>query len=101
MHREFSRSPRIYTQNPKGYPGREDWNRAMSVLVSGGGMRTGQVIGAATAKGAEPRERQLDPADLLATIYRFLGIDYHQEVNKGRGQLTKVLPQGTPITELT
>lgn len=98
---EFGRSPRIYTQNPKGYPGREHWNRAMSVLVSGGGTRTGQVIGATTAKGEEPRERRLDPADLMATIYRFLGIDYHQEVNKGRGQVTRILPRGTPIAELT
>jgi hypothetical protein len=72
----------------------------MSVLVSGGGIRTGQVIGSTTSRGEEPKDRRLDPADLLATIYRFLGIDYEQEINKGRNQTTTILPKGTPIKEL-
>ena len=46
---EFGRSPRINpqkgTQSGVVQPGRDHYPAAMSVLVSGGGMRTGQVIG--------------------------------------------------------
>ena len=42
----------------------------MSVLVSGGGMRTGQVIGATDGRGEDPIERRVGPGDFLATIYR-------------------------------
>jgi hypothetical protein len=38
-------------------------------------MRAGQVVGATSAKGEYPKERPLTPRDLLATVYRHLGID--------------------------
>ena len=58
-----------------GKAGRDHWPHAMSVLVSGGGLRTGQVIGATDARGEYVDERPLSPNDLLATLYRHLGID--------------------------
>src|SRR5690606_3074262 len=77
---EFGRTPRINSQigSRTGVmqPGRDHWPSAMSVLVAGGGMRTGQVVGATTAKGERPKERPLTPNDLWATVYRHLGIDY-------------------------
>ena len=36
-------------------PGRDHWPQAMSVLVSGGGMRTGQVVGSTNSKGEHPK----------------------------------------------
>jgi hypothetical protein len=73
----------------------------MSVLVSGGGMPGGQVIGATTAKGERPKHRRLDPNDLLATVYRFLGIDYSRMIPDTSGRPVPLIPHGNPISELT
>jgi hypothetical protein len=74
---EFGRTPRLEHLN--GRIGRDHWPSAMSILVSGGGMRMGQVIGATTRNGERPRERALDPHDILATVYRHLGIDFNYQ----------------------
>ena len=61
----------------------------------------GQVIGATTSKGEYPRDNKLDPNDLLATIYRFLGIDPNHEFLDRGGRPMPILPHGNPIAELT
>jgi len=101
---EFGRTPRINPQKGTAskvmQPGRDHYPGAMSVLVSGGGMETGQVIGQTTAKGVRPKERRLDPNDLLATVYRFLGIDYDAMIPDTSGRPVPLIPGGTPIREL-
>jgi hypothetical protein len=71
----------------------------MSILISGGGMPMGQVIGATDAIGARPSSRTLDPHDILATIYRFLGINHELQLPDPAGRPI-ALTQGKPITEL-
>jgi hypothetical protein len=71
----------------------------MSILVSGGGMRMGQVIGATNAWGERPRERPLDPWDILATVYKHLRIDPKQTILDPSGR-PQPLARGTPIDEL-
>jgi hypothetical protein len=96
---EFGRTPRITYAD--GRPGRDHWPQAMSVLVSGGGMRTGQVIGSTNARGEEPREHPLTPNDLWATMFRHLGIDHeHTSFLDHTGRPMPILPYGTPIAEL-
>lgn len=95
---EMGRTPRL--SNHQGQPGREHWSAAMSVLMSGGGMPMGQVIGATTAKGEEPKEHRLTPADLLATWYRYLGIDPTRSFPDRSGRPIPLLPHGQPIAEL-
>jgi hypothetical protein len=101
---EFGRTPRITTQvgtqSKIKQPGRDHWPAAMSVLVSGGGMRTGQVIGATNTKGEEPVERAMSPNDLWATVYRHLGVDYHHSFLDYSGRPIPMLPHGDPIREL-
>lgn len=101
---EFGRTPRINSQKGTAskviQPGRDHYPGAMSVLVSGGGMRTGQVIGSTTPKGERPQDRPLDPNDLLATIYQHLGIDYKKMVPDHNGRPVPLIPYGDPITEL-
>ena len=92
---EFGRTPRI---NNTG--GRDHWPQAMSVLMTGGGLRRGQVIGATDAKGHGPIERSLGPADILATVYGALGIDYRREFLNSEGRPVKLLDEGAPIPEL-
>jgi hypothetical protein len=95
---EMGRTPRL--SNFNGQPGREHWGAAMSVLMAGGGMPMGQVIGSTTHKGEEPKDRRFHPSDLLATWYRFLGIDPTQTLPDSAGRPISLLPHGTPIREL-
>lgn len=97
---EFGRAPRLTFRPGSRHPGRDHWPGAMSVLVSGGGMRTGQVIGATNSKGEYPVERSLDPNDLLATVYQFLGIDVSTAYLDLRGRPMPILTSGRPIDEL-
>lgn len=101
---EFGRTPRIEnsigTQTGVMQPGRDHWPSAMSVLVSGGGMRTGQVIGSTNSKGEVPKDRPLTPNDLWATVYRHLGIDPNESILDLTGRPMPILPFGEPISEL-
>jgi len=101
---EFGRTPRIEysvgTQTKVKQPGRDHWPSAMSMLVSGGGMRTGQVIGSTNAKGEVPQDRPLTPNDLWATVYRHLGIDFQQSILDHSGRPMPLLPYGNVINEL-
>jgi hypothetical protein len=94
---EFGRTPRL--EHKDGIIGRDHYPGAMSILVSGGGMPMGQVIGATSSKGEHPVDRRLDPQDILATIYKHLGIDHRQEFPDHQGRPI-TLTNGTPIREL-
>ena len=95
---EFGRTPRLGSAN--GCIGRDHWPGAQSALVSGGGLRMGQVVGATTSKAEYPVERPLSPKDLLATVYRHLGIDYRQGLRDFSGRPIPILSDGEPIREL-
>ena len=101
---EFGRTPRVErntgTQTKVTQPGRDHWPNAMSMLVSGGGMRTGQVVGATNARGEHPVDRRLSPNDLWATVYRHLGIDYTESTLDLQGRPMPILPFGAPIEEI-
>jgi hypothetical protein len=95
---EFGRTPRLTTLN--GKLGRDHYPQAMSALVSGGGFRMGQVIGATNSRGEYPRERPLTPQDLLATVYRHLGIDPGHEFLDFTGRPIPILSAGQPLRDL-
>ena len=101
---EFGHTPRINyqvgTATGVKQPGRDHWPQAMSVLVSGGGLRMGQVVGSTNAKGEMPKDRPLTPNDLWATIYRHLGIDWNHSFIDHSGRPMPILPFGEPIREL-
>jgi hypothetical protein len=94
---EFGRTPRL--EKKDGRIGRDHYPGAMSILVAGGGVPTGQVIGSTTSTGDGPRERPLDPHDVLATAYRHLGIDPHLHLPDPTGR-PMPLCRGEPIREL-
>jgi hypothetical protein len=95
---EFGRTPRLST-NASG-TGRDHWPQAYTALLSGGGLRTGQVVGSTNARGEYPRERPHTPQDLLATVYRHLGIDPRGELPDLSGRPVPILAEGQPIAEL-
>jgi uncharacterized protein (DUF1501 family) len=92
---EFGRTPRINKD-----AGRDHWGDLQSVLVAGGGFRSGQVIGSSTSKGEVPKDRRLWPYDMLATMYHHLGIGVHREFNNLAGRPIPILSRGEPIREL-
>ncbi len=101
---EFGRTPRITvrpgTKSKVDQPGRDHWPRAMSMLVSGGGMRTGQVIGATNSKGEEPVKRPLTPNDLWASVYKHLGVNPEHTFPDHGGRPMPILPFGEAIREI-
>lgn len=101
---EFGRTPRlessIGSQTGVMQPGRDHWPQAMSMILAGGGMRTGQIVGSTDSKGEHPADRPLMPEDLWATVYRHLDIDYNQSFPDLRGRPMPILTDGEPIKEL-
>lgn len=67
---EFGRTPVIN----KG-AGRDHWPNAYSIVLAGGGFRAGAVYGRTDAKGAEVLQSPVAPADVLATLWRQLGVN--------------------------
>jgi uncharacterized protein (DUF1501 family) len=98
---EFGRTPKIRYGPPDRSLGRDHWPDAYSALVSGGGLRMGRVVGATNARGEYPTESPVTPQDLLATIYRHLGIDPDHVFTDQLGRPVPVLQHGQPIRELS
>jgi hypothetical protein len=67
---EFGRTPRI---NPQA--GRDHWPQVSCALLAGGGMKTGQAIGATNRLGEHAKERPVHFQEIIATLYHNLGID--------------------------
>ncbi|MFN5297587.1 MAG: DUF1501 domain-containing protein [Planctomycetaceae bacterium] len=67
---EFGRTPKI---NPAG--GRDHWPQAWTVWLAGGGIAGGRVVGQTDETGGFPVDRPVTTAEVVATIYRSLGID--------------------------
>jgi hypothetical protein len=71
MGGEMGRTPRI----TQGRAGREHWPETGITVMAGGGLRTGQVVGASDARGEQVKGRAITPQMMLATVYHCLGID--------------------------
>ena len=101
---EFGRTPRITerpgTKSKVMQPGRDHWPNSMSFIVSGGGMRTGQVIGATNSRGEEPVARPLTTNDLWESVYKHLGINWEDSFPDFGGRPMPILPFGDSIDEL-
>ena len=90
---EFGRTPKI------SQAGRDHWPSAGFALMAGGGVRGGTVVGSTDAKAAFPKTNPKTPQDVLATIYRHLGVDVNAEYMMN-GRPVRTLPSGKPIEEL-
>ena len=95
---EFGRTPRV---NKNG--GRDHWPQVACALLAGGGMRTGQFIGATNRFAEVPKERPVHFQEVFATLYHQLGIATdHQTVNDltGRPQYLVDHTRYQPLPEL-
>ncbi|HXJ00485.1 MAG TPA: DUF1501 domain-containing protein [Micropepsaceae bacterium] len=94
---EFGRTPTI---NKDG--GRDHWPRVSCALLAGGGMKTGQVIGATDRLGGEAVERPVAFGEVFATLYHNLGIDVNKVTVSDLSGRPQFLVDGgaQPIAEL-
>jgi len=97
---EFGRTPRMNNGRGRGTPGRDHWGRVMSGALSGGGLNVGQVIGASNSKGEVPVEAPYRPENILAMVYRHLGIDPKTTFADHTGRPRYLLERRELITEL-
>jgi hypothetical protein len=92
---EFGRTPRMNSN-----AGRDHWPNVFSAAIAGGGVQGGRVVGTSDSKGAEPLDNPKTPQDVLATLYRHLGVDTQTAYEDNTGRPHAVLPSGSPIDEL-
>jgi hypothetical protein len=92
---EFGRTPKVNND-----AGRDHYPNVFSAALAGGPVKGGRVVGESDAKGAFPKSNAKTPQDVLATIYRHLGVDVNQEYVNSSGRPIRVLPGGTAIDEL-
>ncbi len=72
---EFGRTPQLNKKNS-----RDHWPQGRTrALLAGGGMRTGQVIGATNRYGEEPVTRPVKFQEIFATLYHHMGLDAHRD----------------------
>jgi uncharacterized protein (DUF1501 family) len=101
---EFGRTPRV-SHAPVNFSGqiglgRDHWPQAFSALIAGGGLRMGQIVGETNSKAEFPLHNPLTPQDLMATVYRHLGIDPAQTFADFSGRPVPILLSGRPISQL-
>ena len=93
---EFGRTPRI---NPAG--GRDHWPACWTVVFAGGGIQGGQIVGVSDEIAAVPKERPVTPAEVVATVYKGLGINLELQLEGPQGQPVPLVDCNVkPIHEL-
>lgn len=94
---EFGRTPRINKD-----ASRDHWPQLSCALMAGGGMRTGQVIGASNRLAESATKRPVTHQEIFATLYRNLGIDLNpiREFDANGRPQYPVEPEVQPIREL-
>ncbi len=94
---EFGRTPKISDRT-----GRDHWPRVAMALLAGGGMSTGQAIGATDKLGGEAVSEPVTFGDVFATLYHNLGINAETTTILDRqGRPTYVVVPGSkPIRKL-
>lgn len=92
---DFGRTPKV---NPSA--GRDHWASAGVACLGGGGVRTGEVVGATNALGEVVVDSPVTPQDLAATIYHTLGIPLHTWYRTQDGRPVELVPEGKPVRQL-
>jgi hypothetical protein len=67
---EFGRTPKINNN-----AGRDHWPQVSCALLAGGGIRSGQVIGATNRLGEHATDRPVTFGEIMATLYTNLGLN--------------------------
>lgn len=82
-----------------GGGGRGHHGKCFSVVLAGGGLKTGQVIGETDELAMNSLSRPVSVPDLHATVYAAMGINPHEELYAG-DRPVPITDGGQPIREL-
>jgi uncharacterized protein (DUF1501 family) len=92
---EFGRTPKINKD-----AGRDHWPMVYTTVLAGGGVKGGIILGESDALGETPKSRPISHQDVLATIYRQLGINYRKAYLNEANRPVEILNYGNPIEEI-
>ena len=92
---EFNRTPNINAQG-----GRDHWARAMSVLIAGGGFKSGFVYGSTDSNGFDPEIDACSPADVNATVLNQIGIKPQTKLSTRSGRPIPLFREATILEDL-
>jgi len=96
MWGEFGRTPKINGSDG----GRDHWSPVMSALVAGGGLKMGQAIGRSSDRGEYPKDKRYTVPQVLATLYKAMGIDPSKTFPNGSGRPMYILDDRETVSEL-
>ena len=91
---EFGRTPRI-----NDVAGRDHWPGCNSVILAGGGIKSGYVYGSSDRIGAYPATNPVGPWDVFATMLHCYGIDLETVIHDTSGR-PHPLCKGIPIFDV-
>jgi hypothetical protein len=92
---DFGRTPKV-----NAGAGRDHWNSCYSVLLFGGGLKSGYVHGASDRIGALPASHPVSPADIVATMYHLLGVDPEHLIYDALNRPHTIAPYGKVVEAL-
>lgn len=92
---EFGRTPKY---NEKG--GRDHWPKLSMGMMAGGKITSNVVIGASDKLAAEPTERAISFADVIATVYQHLGISPQRILYDSSSRPHVLMDEGEVLEEL-
>lgn len=90
---EFGRPPEF-----DGGGGRGHYSKAFSMVLAGGGLKTGQAVGTTDELGNKILDTPVSIADFHATIYQAMGIDPAKELYDGERPVP-ITDRGTPVAK--
>jgi uncharacterized protein (DUF1501 family) len=88
---EFGRTAEINVNN-----GRDHWPNCFSLVMAGAGVPAGQIIGASDKDGMFVKDQPVEVPDLMATIFKKLGVDFTKEYISNIGRPLQISP-GNPL----
>lgn len=92
---EFGRTPKI---NPTA--GRDHWPRVFSVLMAGGGLKSGMVYGKSNDTSTDVTDNIVTVEDWASTVYYLLGIDKEKTLMAPGNRPVKIVDGGNVIKDI-
>ena len=89
---EMGRTPRVNVE-----AGRHHWPQCGFSLLTGGGVKQGHIYGKSDNHAGFPVEDKVSGGDIVATIYKLLGVDPQLHVPDLRGRPIHVAHGGRPV----
>ena len=92
---EFGRTPQV-----NGRGGRDHYPAAWTNFLCGANIKGGQVIGATDKIGSRPVDSPIEPPQVIASIFKGMGIDLDTTMMPGPGERPIRLVEAEPIRQL-